>query len=209
MPKATTWCAGAVCASVWCVAPWCVGQDPPAPWVSGDPEPTAPWVSPSSGVGPGDPTRARRVLLMSLAGAAGGFGGALGGVLLVAEGGRRLVGSGGNLGALMLGGTAGYLAGLSLSVTLAGYAQGGNGGYGWVLLGGLGGTLVLGGLGALSQDGYVAGALALAGGVGGAVLAYELSNDAHGRLRRRAPPRVLPTVSADATGLRVGLGGTF
>lgn len=207
MPRLTTWGAGAVCVAVWCVAPWCAAQDLPAPWVSGDPEPSAPWAPPSSGVGPGDPTRARRVLLMSLAGVAGGFGGAFGGVLLGEEV-SRLSGYD-SWTPIYLGVTVGYLVGVSLGVTLAGYAQGGNGGYGWVLLGGLGGTLVLGGLGARSQDGYVAGALALAGGVGGAVLAYELSNDAHGRLRRRAPPRVLPAVSADATGLRLGIGGTF
>ncbi len=156
-----------------------------------------------------DPHQGRRVLLSSLAGVAGAFGGAFaGGLLGLAI--ARPDGSWSALGGVVLGASAGYVFGLPLAVTLAGNAQGGNGGYGWALLGGFGGTLVLGGLASAVDDrGGLTGVLGIAGGVAGAVLGYELSNDAHRSPRARVSARVLPTVGADVTGLRVGLGGTF
>jgi len=147
--------------------------------------------------------------LSSLAGVAGALGGAFaGGLLGLAV--ARPDGGWEALGVVALGATAGYVVGLPLGVTLAGNAQGGNGGYGWALLGAAGGTLALGGIAAaVDEGGGLSGVLGIAGGVAGSVLAYELSNDAHRRPRAAVSARVLPTVGADATGLRLGLGGTF
>lgn len=227
MSNAWSWMGGAVCAALLVVAPRCGAQTAPpasetpaapAPWAAVPPPPVlAPTQAPQVAltapamvsVGPRDPHRGRRLLVMSLSGAAGalggGFAGGLVGVALARPGEEWSA-----LAGVVYGVTAGYLVGLPLGVTLAGHAQGGNGGYGWALLGCVGGSVALGGLAiVVAPDTSLPGVLGVAGGIAGAVVAYELSNDAQRSARPVATARVLPTAGVDATGLRLGLGGTF